>query len=167
MCKHGSECQSILVASINNSTQTQEQDIQCICKPGYTGKYCQYATTFRMDASYSVQYSLAAKSSSPLFYLKFDFRVNFFNRYRAVPLAYLKDETNALVAQIELSRAAMRVSNPILGIDEYVGFFYASPTISDDEDGEQSQVDVWSTIEIFAIDARSLRIVYSVSESLI
>lgn len=145
MCQHQSVCQSVL-------TNSSEQDIQCLCKPGYTGKYCQFATTFRMDASYSVAAGIRPTVAS-LFHIKFDFRVNFFHRRRRMPLVYLKDDSNSLVLAIELGQMSMRLSNPGLGLDDHLGFYYASAADSNE----------WSTLEILAIDARSIKILYSVS----
>lgn len=149
MCEHNSTCQSVMG---NNSS---EQDIQCLCKPGYTGKYCQFVTTFRMDASYSVQYALA-RSAASLFHLKFDVRVHFF-RWPRMPLVYLKDEVNSLVVAVDIDRFSISVNNPLVGLDERLGFFYAAAPVN-----SSFEPAVWSTVEIFAIDARSLKLVYSV-----
>ena len=40
-CQHGSQCESIL------------NDIKCLCQPGFSGKYCQYLTTIRLDGTYA------------------------------------------------------------------------------------------------------------------
>lgn len=159
MCQHESECESILNAN------TLEQDIQCLCKPGYTGKYCQYSTTFRMDATYSVAYEPQQQPSRSNFSLKFDFRVHFFNRFR-MPLVYLKDETNSLVVAVELTRMSIRVSNPNENLNQHLGFFYDD----DDDDDNTTQTtssetgNMWSTLEIESSDPRTLKFIYSVKQ---
>jgi hypothetical protein len=63
LCKHGSTCQSILSMDSFNSTQ---QDMVCLCQPGYIGKYCEHTTSFRMDGTYSISHRyhpIAGKSS--------------------------------------------------------------------------------------------------------
>lgn len=145
MCMHKSECKSVL------NTTTAEQDIECLCKPGYTGKYCQYATTFRMDATYSITHEIPQN-----LHLVFDFRLNFFNRTR-MPLLYLKDEANSLVVAVEVNRMSLRVSNPSLSIDEHLGFYYSTSQ-------DLFEQTTWSTLEIELLSPDTLKFVYSIKQ---
>ena len=111
-CQHDSQCQSILF----NST---EQDIMCLCKPGYHGKYCEYSTVFRFDGTYSIQQKI--ESTLDTLSLKFDFKLNFFDKLK-YPLVYF-EHSNQLLFEMILNRDYIEIRNDLIGLNQKIGFF--------------------------------------------
>lgn len=128
-CQHGSECQSILF----NST---EQDIKCLCKPGYTGKYCEYSTVFRMDGTYFVHEQIESFNNS--LNIQFEFKVNFFDRL-SYPLIYF-DHMGKLLYQLELYRDHLEIRNEFLGLNRKIGFLY--------QEKDESYFSLWNFMKI-------------------
>ena len=174
MCKHGAACQSILLphlASENRSSSgVSQQDISCLCKPGYTGQYCEYATAFRLDGTYSLKQYLSlaatatatatatmetATSPSPKLQVKFDFRLRRPFRLNAtarLPLIHFESysiKNNLLLFEVALHRDYIDVVNTRLGLSEKLGFY------SEDE-------DAWHSLELLMLDENTYQINYSV-----
>ena len=141
----------------------------CVCKAGYTGKYCQQETTFRLDGTYSVHYDMLSSRITPIhhiaefpnykFNLKFDFRVNTFDEGQiAVPLIYFEQARNAssaLFLEIVLHKEFLSVQNSEWGLDEKMAFFYA-----DSADNK----NIWHSIEFLLINEHTLYLTYAVKE---
>ena len=181
LCQHDSICQSIL--SIRSTINSTEQDIMCLCKPGYTGKYCQQQTSFRLDGTYSVKYNSNSLSQNSVFYsplynsivplskfnLKFDFRINKFETRSQTyaPLIYLEqiknssstylstDGPNSLVFEILLHRQFLNVKNKHLNLDEKFAFYYT------DTDAIKH---IWHSIELVLTSENNMQLTYSVKE---
>ncbi|CAF0711480.1 unnamed protein product [Brachionus calyciflorus] len=129
-CQHDSLCQSILF----NST---EQDIMCLCKPGYTGKYCEYSTVFRMDGTYSIDNKINEPQIEK-FNLKFDFKVNFFEKTK-YPLIYF-EYLNQFLFELVLNKDFIEVKNENLGLSTKLGFLYLQ--------SDESYFSMWNHLEI-------------------
>jgi hypothetical protein len=168
LCKHDSTCQSILVRSPDN--RTQHQDFDCLCKPGFTGKYCEVLTTFRMDGTYFLNkyFSLAqvSQANAYRFHMKFDFRVK--NAYKLsqmsekMPLIYLESFTsmnNFLLFEVSLHGEYISVANSRLNLYDNIGFVYHH-----DENLESQQSNLWHSLEIMMLDENTYQINYSVKK---
>lgn len=166
LCQHDSVCQSIL--SIRSTVNSTEQDIMCLCKPGYTGKYCQQQTSFRLDGTYSVKYNSNSLNQNfdvynslllSKFNLKFDFRINMFDTNQIyAPLVYLEQIRNvssSLVFEILLHREYLSVKNKNLNLDEKFAFYYTHTDANE---------HIWHSIELVLTNENNMQITYSVKE---
>jgi ribosomal protein L31 len=182
LCQHDSVCQSIL--SIRSTLNSTEQDIMCLCKPGYTGKYCQQQTSFRLDGTYSVKYNSnnliqnsdfyaslynSISPSTSKFNLKFDFRINKFDTNQMyAPLVYLEqirnsssmsklanDRSSSLVFEILLHRKFLSVKNKYLDLEEKFAFYYV------DTDANKH---IWHSMELSVTSESNMQITYSCKE---
>jgi len=131
--------------------------IECMCLPGYTGKYCQFATAFRLDGTYSAQRQILTQSNDKNVDLKFDFKVKFFHQLdNQLPLVYLTTADNRLLLEVTVHRHYLRIANNQLGILHHLAFYY--PYFGDSRNYE----DIWHSISI-KLNKNKARIVYSVA----
>ena len=137
LCQHDSACQSIL--SMKSTLNATEQDIMCLCKPGYTGKYCQQQTSFRLDGTYSVKYNnnnfnvlnSVYNERNGRFSLRFDFRINAFGpNEHFMPLVYFEQGNGSLLFEVLLSRKFVNVKNVALNLDEKFAFYYVDSDLN-------------------------------------
>ena len=117
-CMHNSTCISL------DNPHTNTQDIECTCLRGYTGKYCQYTTSFRMDGTYAPQ-SPPLQTHNESIILTFDFKVNFFHPQETkLPLIYFTDTTGNLVIAITVHRHYLSIENYETGLKEHLAFYF-------------------------------------------
>lgn len=146
-CKHDSVCQSILF----NST---EQDIMCLCKSGYTGKYCEYSTVFRMDGTYFIDQKINFETSNKLNF-KFDFRLNFLNKFKH-PLIYFENN-GSLMYEFIVHQDYLEIRNQELNLREKLGFLYLKPT--------EFYQTMWNSIEIILDkEENQIQIFYNIKQ---
>jgi hypothetical protein len=179
MCMHNSTCQSVLASNALNSNAhlinmdsnaNLEQDIMCTCKAGYTGKYCQYETTLRLDGTYSLSHKIASELvKNDLFHLHFDFKLRFFHKYqRSMPLLYVKSSTGELIFEVTLRREYFSIRNKQLDVDEKIAF-YNSP-IPKSIENEQQETEPWHSLDLIMNAtiannrAASLQLIYTVKQ---
>ena len=136
----------------------------CLCKPGFTGKYCEYGTVFRLDGSYSIQYNIPAGYVAEMtklgagykFHFKFEFRLNFFSRQQTfLPLIYLESGGGGLFLEVLAHREFINVRNAEMGLDEKLGFYYLS-------DSSDQNEKTWHSIELFVGYDNTIQIGYAV-----
>lgn len=171
LCKHDSVCKSTIMHTQSSSNRTiVQQDIMCLCKPGFTGKYCDLTTTFRMDGTYSLKHYfnlmppvVATGLAQPYrFHMKFEFRVRRAFRdstSKPMPLVYLESFNivgDFLLFETALHQDHISVSNPRLGLNEKLGFYY------DEESDSQSYENLWHSLEIMMIDENTYELQYGI-----
>ena len=157
MCLHESMCESILVDAI-------KQDINCICKPGFIGEYCETLTTIRLDGAYSPKPILVSSNENDRFHLRFEFRIQSAQLYAAkksgvgVPIFYaekladksvLLSNQSLLLFKLNAFPKFLNVRNKQLNLNEKIAFFESDST--------------WHSLEITRQSTGNvLKLVYSV-----
>jgi hypothetical protein len=139
LCQHDSVCESVLIDN--------KQDVKCSCKPGFTGKYCQYLTVIRLDGTYSPESQINFSNNSK-FHLKFDFRIqSYMNK---LPLVYF-ETSNSLLFEVNIFRKYLSISNKNMNIDEKLAFYENN--------------NAWHSFELIKTnDDNNLKLVYSVQQ---
>jgi hypothetical protein len=133
LCKHDSECRSVL-------NEKQEQDVECVCQPGYTGPYCEETTTFRMDGSYALTHT----ANTFIYQISFDFKVNFYDRFN-LPLLHIRNHDNSLLIDIQLNRNFLAVN------DKQIPFY-------------SEDTRVWHSLSVQFFNDSTIQLNYAVKE---
>jgi len=129
--------------------------VECKCLPGYTGKYCQYVTSFRLDGTYSAQAHIETVKHQAV--LGLDFKVRFFHEADTnLPLVYFTTGDGKLLLEVTVHRHYLRIANSRLGILHHLAFYY--PYFGDSRNYE----DIWHSLSV-ELGQRQVRIVYSVA----
>lgn len=81
-CKNYASCETIY------NELEQKQDFNCICRDGFTGKYCELETIIHLDSSYYLEHSLIQSEEHEPFKIKFDFKT-IIDDYQKSPLLVL------------------------------------------------------------------------------
>ncbi len=157
MCLHESTCESVLIDQVNN-----HHGIKCVCKPGFTGQYCEILTTIRLDGSYSPKPVLVSSNENE-FHLKFEFRIQSAQLYAAkkngfgVPIFYAEKIANKsvlsnqslLLFKLNAFPKFLNVWNKQLNLNEKIAFYESD--------------NAWHSLEISKQSPDNLiKLVYSV-----